>query len=55
MKTFDDPEERHRKRCLAYGQRNAARIRVRRRNQYRLKHGIPLDAPIKKTNKVVYP
>jgi len=54
MNKFRDFEKEHRERVLAYQHKNAEQLRIQARNKYRLKHNIPIDAPIKNRRPVVY-
>lgn len=49
-----DFEQEQRERVLRYQHRNIVRLRVAARNRYRIKAGIPLDAPLHKTSKIQY-
>lgn len=50
-----DFEQEQRERVLRYQHANAAKMRRIGRNKYRIKAGIPLDAPVKKTKNIQYP
>lgn len=47
-------EEEHRQRVLRYQHARIVMLREIRRNQYRLKHNIPLNAPITRGRPVEY-
>ena len=50
MKNWTVYEQEHRVRSLRYYRLNVESVRTYKRNKYRLKVGIPLNSPIKKTN-----
>jgi hypothetical protein len=55
MQPIRDFEKEQRERVLRYQHRNAELMRLKARNKYRIKHNIPLDAPVLKRKPIQYP
>ncbi len=51
---FRDFEQEHRERNYRYNHARMPELRKKARDRYRLKHNIPLDAPVRPSRRILY-